>query len=349
MGIVPDSESKILNRLAKESRDPLERERLRALYVLSIGESVSKVAIFFSVDVDTVYRWAERWNSEKSVADLERSGRPPSLGEKEKKEIKRLVDENDPGKHGNNSSTWTCTELRLYFQLKGIAVSEENIRRCLREMGVHYVKATLEYAETYSDDVVREREEFARQFMKEMKAKPDDAVVLFEDEMSVDRSHNGGYGWTFGKRLTLRTPQRMYEKRINGFGAVNPLRGRVFRMNTMEAKSESLIRFIERLLNRNRGKRLWIYLDNPPVHRSKVLKKWIAGHPRVVLKPLPRYSPDINPQEQWWNYERAKLLNNRYFGSNRKLDGAVMRFVRNTSPATVKSVCNISAIEHLLK
>ncbi len=36
MGIVPDSESKILNRLAKESMDPLERERLRALYVLSM-------------------------------------------------------------------------------------------------------------------------------------------------------------------------------------------------------------------------------------------------------------------------------------------------------------------------
>ena len=303
----------------------------------------------FSVDEDTVYRWAERWNSEKSVADLERSGRPPTLGEKEKKEIKRLLDENDPSKQGINSSTWTCTELRLHFQLKGIAVSEETIRRCLREMGAHYVKATLEYAETYSDDVVREREEFARQFMKEMKAKPDDAVVLFEDEMSVDRSHNGGYGWTFGQRLTLRTPQRMYEKRINGFGAVNPLSGKVFRMNTTVAKSESLIRFIERLLNRNRGKRLCIYLDNPPVHRSKVLKKWLENHPKVVLKYLPRYSPDINPQEEWWNHERAKLLNNHYFGSNRKLDGAVRRFVRNTSPATVKSVCNISAIEHLLK
>ena len=37
----------------------------------------------------------------------------------------------------------------------------------------------------------------------------------------------------------------MYEKRINGFGAVNPFSGKVFRMNTTEAKSESLIRFIE--------------------------------------------------------------------------------------------------------
>ena len=120
-------------------------------------------------------------------------------------------------------------------------------------------------------------------------------------------------------------------------------------MNTTEAKSKSLIKFPERLLEIHPRRRLWIYLDNTPVHRSKVLKKWLENHPKVVLKYLPRYSPDINPQEEWWNYERAKLLNNRYFGSNRKLDGAVRRFVRNTSPATVKSVCNISAIEQLLK
>ena len=158
MGIIPESDSGILNSLAMESRDPLKKERLRALYVLSTGESVSKVAIFFSVDEYTVYRWAERWNSEKNVTDRERSGRPPSLGGNEKKEIKRLIEENDPGKYGINSSTWTCTELRIYFEKKGITFSEEAIRRSLVEMGAHYVKATLEYSETFSDDVVKERE-----------------------------------------------------------------------------------------------------------------------------------------------------------------------------------------------
>ena len=158
MSIISETDSGILNRLAKESRDPLERERLLALYVLSIGYSVKEASKIFSVDEDTLYRWAERWNSEKGVADHERSGRPPSPGEKEKKEIRHLVDENDPGKHGINSSTWTCTELRIYFGRKGMTVSEETIRRALVEMGARYVKATPEYAETYGDDVVRERE-----------------------------------------------------------------------------------------------------------------------------------------------------------------------------------------------
>ena len=103
MGIVSESDSKILNRFAKESKDPLEREFLRALYVLSLGEPVSRVAVYFSVDEDTLYRWAQRWNDEKSAADRERSVRPPSLGEDEKKEMKRLIDEIHRRGHGRNS------------------------------------------------------------------------------------------------------------------------------------------------------------------------------------------------------------------------------------------------------
>lgn len=70
----------------------------------------------------------------------------------------------------------------------------------------------------------------------------------------------------------------MHGKRINGFGAVNQLRGSVFRMNITEAKSESLIKFPEKLLVIHPCRRQWIYPDNPPVHRSKVLKEWSADH-----------------------------------------------------------------------
>ena len=63
-------------------------------------------------------------------------------------------------------------------------------------------------------------------------------------------------------------------------------------------KSESLIRFIKRPMRENKGKKLWIYLDDPPIHKSTVLKKWPADHRMTILNNLRRYSPDINPQEQ---------------------------------------------------
>jgi transposase len=43
---------------------------------------IRDASMVFSVAEDVIYRWAQRWNEERSVEDRDRSGRPPALGEK---------------------------------------------------------------------------------------------------------------------------------------------------------------------------------------------------------------------------------------------------------------------------
>ncbi|MBS7268569.1 MAG: hypothetical protein KIH10_07040 [Candidatus Freyarchaeota archaeon] len=62
---------------------------------------------------------------------------------------------------------------------------------------------------------------------------------------------------------------------------------------------------------------------------------------------LPAYSPDLNPQDQWWN-ERRKLLNNRYFATPHQLATAISWFGRNTPSERVTSVCSLTPIGNLL-
>lgn len=59
MGMVSVSDSRILNTLAQEYRDPSERERLWALYTLSAGCVVGDISRMFLVETDKFYRWAE--------------------------------------------------------------------------------------------------------------------------------------------------------------------------------------------------------------------------------------------------------------------------------------------------
>ena len=80
----------------------------------------------------------------------------------------------------------------------------------------------------------------------------------------------------FGQTMALRRCQTV--------------RGKVYRLNTTAEKSESLVQFIERLVTRYIGSRLWLYLKNPRVYRSKALKKWLADHPKVA----PNYLPDTH-------------------------------------------------------
>ncbi len=73
-GLIPASDSGIFNKFAKECRDQKERDRLRALYMLSIGYTVNDASRVFHVAIDAVYRWAERGNEERSKEDRDRSG-----------------------------------------------------------------------------------------------------------------------------------------------------------------------------------------------------------------------------------------------------------------------------------
>lgn len=91
-------DSATLRELAARCKDAKERERLRALYALSIGQSITIVRNIFCVEESTIHRWIERWGSEKNLADKPKSGRPPTLDEKDKSELKNLVEENNPKK-----------------------------------------------------------------------------------------------------------------------------------------------------------------------------------------------------------------------------------------------------------
>jgi transposase len=334
----------LLRELAAKCKDAKERERLRALYAISIGKPIAEIMEIFCVDESTVHRWIVRWNEEKSLAERPRTGRPESLDEKDKAEMRKLVEENEPKKHGiKNASAWDTKELRAYFSRKERDVSRETLRRHLEAMGARYVKAELKYAEA---DEEKQRE-FAVEFFKNAELRPNSAIIFFQDECSVSCSARKGYGWTFEKRLVITAPQRG-RKRMNCFGAVNPFRGEVIQMASSQAKAPALIRFLRKVERKHPNRKIWIYLDNLPVHKSAKVKKFLENHKRIELRFMPPYSPELNPQEQWWRHQRRKLLNNRSFRSTRQLASSLGWFVRQTPAKQVMSACSLEPLRSLL-
>jgi len=332
----------VLRELAARCKDAKERERLRALYALSIGEKVERVAEIFCVDDATVYRWVELWRTERRVSDAPRDGRPPVLDEKDKRKIRDLIEEGDPKKHGLNAGSWGTSELQAYFARRGKHVSRETLRVCLKGMGAHYVKAVIKYAEAD----LEKQAAFARQFFEELATKPDSVVVLFQDEMSAGCSARRGYGWTFAKRLIIKSHQR--RTRLNCFGAVNPLNGDVVQMSSAEAKAPAFIRFLRKVEKKYADKTVWLYLDKGPVHRARKVTDYLEKHSVIERRFLPPYSPDLNPKEDWWNYLRGKFLNNHSFETTHELATSISAFTRLTPPETVMSVCSLEPLEKLL-
>ena len=333
-----EQDESVLRELSKSCKDAREKVRLLALHALSKGHGVSLVAEIFCVDEDTVRNWRSAWEKERGVADAPRGGRPPALSKEDEGELRRLVDENKPREHGVNASCWDCAELTKYFSLKGRIVSRETIRLALKRLGARYVKAVLAYPEACE----RERLAFAERFLKDLRGK-NNAIVLFEDEMSAEASARKGYGWTFEKRLVVEAPQAKRE-RLNLFGAVSPFSGEVIQMASKHSKAGAFVRFLNKIACAHSRKRVWVYLDNLPVHRSRKVERFLEKHENIRLKPLPRYSPELNPREYWHSFLRRKLLDNTSFNSLGELTGAIHAFTRRVPRAVIKSVCTLKPI-----
>ena len=337
-----EGDEELLRKLSKECKDPKEKIRYLALHALCKGYEVSQVSEIFCVDDSTIYRWIEQWNEEKNMHYKSKSGRTVAFDEKDKDEIKNLLKENNPQKHGINASAWDTKELHLYFQNNGKTVSRETIRRCLKDIGARYVKAQIQYPEAD----LEEQKEFARKFFSEKEK--GSAVILFHDEMSAACSARKGYGWTLDKRLVVKAPQR-YRQRLNCFGAVNPSDGEIIEMSSKESKAPAFVRFLRNITKKYPNKKIVIYLDNLPVHKSAKVKRFVGMHPNMRLEYIPPYSPDLNIQEQWWNYKRMKFLNNRNFRSTQHLALSMNRFTKQTSREQIMSVCNFERLEKLLQ
>lgn len=332
-----EADKRLLRSLARECKDAKEKTRLLALHAISIGKSLSLVAEIFCVDEETVRKWIHRWEEEKNLKDKPRDGRPPSLSDEDKKKIRKLVEENNPKKYGLNASAWDCSELRKYFVKKGKIFSIDVVRKALKEMKAHYVKAMIRFPE--ADE--KERAEFAKNFVKDEKS--GNALVLFEDEMSIETTARKGYGWTFEKRLVIVSPQRK-RKRLNLFGVVNIKAGEVIQWGCKSAKKISFIKFLTIIWKKYPHRLVWIYLDNLPTHKSNKVKEFLEKHPNIQLRYFPKYSPELNPKEYWHHHLRKKFLNNTSSKYLPALMRAINTFTRKTQKSIIQSVCTLKPI-----
>lgn len=337
-----EGDEQLLRELATNCRDAKEKVRYFALHALCKGCTVPLVSEIFCVEESTIYRWIERWKTQKCMQDKPKSGRPPVLDNSDKKEIKKLLEDNDPKKYGINASFWDTKELQAYFQKQGKRISRETFRACLKGLGARYVKSVIIFPEADTE----KQKEFAKKFFEENKSCS--AIILFQDEMSAWCSARKGYGWTLGKRLEVKAPQRN-RQRLNCFGAVCPKNGEIIQMASKESKTPAFIRFLNKIARKYHNKKIILYLDNLPVHKARKVREFIERHPNIRLEFMPPYSPDLNPQEQWWNYERRKLLNNRNFRSAHQLATSMSWFTRQTTPEQVMSVCSLAPLENVLQ
>lgn len=98
---------------------------------------------------------------------------------------------------------------------------------------------------------------------------------------------------------------------LSAISAVTPEGKLYFRCQDHAINSNDVIAFLEHLLREVPG-RLVIIWDGSPIHRSHVIKEFLANgaSQRLHLERLPAYAPELNPDEGIWQQLKGVELRN---------------------------------------
>ena len=326
-----------LGKRFRKEKDARLAERYHALFVISKGYSVKETAELFLRDESTIHSWIKLWKEKRSVEDGPRSGRPPEIGEKLEKKIVKMVDENDPNKHGLNVAAWDCRELRLWLRTRGVHVSEETVRQLLVRNDFRFVKPGYDFLNASP----KEQFSFVKRFHAILRGKSSDTRVAFLDEMSTKLHPKQGYIWTREKKPVV--PTHCSHQRVYTVGAVLPETGKLITRTTNRFKQFEFVEFLKQLIRETR-QRIILFVDGFRVHKTRLVQNFLRDHPRLQIESLPKYSPKLNPIEHLWGYTRQKRTFNTEFKNKRSAQKTLDHWFHQLPRKIVQSVCSLNCI-----
>lgn len=83
-----------------------------------------------------------------------------------------------------------------------------------------------------------------------------------------------------------------------------------FQIHKGSIKSPQVIEFLEHLQRHIPG-RLLILWDGAPIHRSTLVRDYVAATKgRILIEALPAYAPELNPVEYMWAHLKSHEIAN---------------------------------------
>jgi transposase len=135
--------------------------------------------------------------------------------------------------------------------------------------------------------------------------------VWFQDEMRVGQKNGQVYQWA-KKGSRPRQPKDQRYQNAYLFGAVCPERGTGAALIMPRADTGAMQEHLEEISSEvAKGAHAIVILDQAGWHTTAKLK--VPAN--ITLVPLPPASPELNAQENIWQYLRQTYLSNRVFDS----------------------------------
>lgn len=301
--------------------------KIAALLMFAMKMSIAEIADIWGVTERTFYNWLNDFIAKgmSSFLAFQRKGSPARLSERQKEELKQIVLDG-PEKAGFSRGTWTSAMIAELIEKKyKVVYNYRYVCDLLKQIGLSYQKGKYISDQYDSKERMLWKNEKWPNLLE--RAKRENAVILFEDEVGFALWGSLGYTWgLIGQQPLVKTTGR--RKNLKAFGVIDYFTGRfVFQTEENKLNSKSYIVFLKKVLKRFSGKIILVH-DGAPYHKSKETKDFISSQDRLEMVRLPSYSPEFNIIEHLWKKAKAKT-HNKYFPNFTSLKKHVRRVLRS--------------------
>lgn len=309
-----------------------ERKRfeLRQSVVAAVqrGESIATVAQVYDVAVRSVFDWLSwyRRGGWDGLREGRRSGRPSKVSGPVLRWLYDAITMGDPTQHQFEFCLWTLAIIRQMLRReKGVELSKSAVSRLLKQMGLSPQRPMYR---SYKQEP-RELKQFLTKRFPELKAlaKRTGAVIFFVDEAAVRSDAHRGTTWgRIGQTPVVADSGDRFSLRL--ISAVSPRGDMKFSTFQGAMNGERFVGFV-RQLRKDVGRPVIVIADNASYHKSGPVQDYVREESgEVIIDHLPRYAPELNPDEQVWNHAKNRLAK-LCVATKQEMAGAVSSILRS--------------------
>jgi transposase len=280
--------------------DVLEALRIRALRARELGFAEDQIADVLGLARETVSRWWAAYVRDGLAAvPHDRTGRPLGSGRllspQQEQRVRDVLDTRQPEQLGITAPLWTRRAVgELVEKECGIALPIRTVGLYLRRWG-YAPKRPRRKARQQDPAEVRQWLEVTYPAV-EARAEQEGADVWWEDETGLSADEYRGRGYA-RRGQAPRKEVSGDRRRVNVVSAITAAGDVQFMTYTRTMTAEVFLAFLAALVA-GAPRKVVLIVDRLRAHLSAEVLDWLADHKRQIeLVALPRYVPELNPEE----------------------------------------------------
>ena len=315
-------------KLGSEAQYELRR---RAITLKAKGHSHDQIADLLEVSRGAVRKWwgLYRQGGMRSLRLGQRgrrTGTCRSLTPEQERETKRMITDKTPEQLKMPFALWTRQAIQeLIERTYEIKLPIRSVGNYLSRWGFTPQRPRKRAYEQQPSAIKKWLRQTYPSIAK--RAKEEGGQIHWCDQTGISSADHRGRGYAPQGRTPVAGTQaaRFAVSMISAITNRGKLRFMIYRRGL---KVATFIKFLERLI-RATDQKVFLIVDNLPVHRAKTVRAWVEEHEdQIELFFLPPYCPELNPDEYLNNTVKSQLRKKPAPRSQEDLQGHLRRCMK---------------------